>query len=175
MKRLFTAILLSVFGLAAFAQTRETVDSLVFRQVSQVDSSLVGKSIFSIMPSAVQVHQSQDIEDAMKKHVASNPSRNISGFRVRIFSDNRQSSRNDSEEALKRFEAGYPGIAAYRSYQAPFFRVTVGDFRTKSEAQELLQRVRADFPEAFVVKENISFPVADKEHSYVVDTVKVAL
>jgi hypothetical protein len=38
---------------------------------------------------------------------------------------------------------------------------------------ELLQRIKRDFPTAFVVKENINYPVVDKEHSYVVDTVKV--
>ena len=51
--------------------------------------------------------------------------------------------------------------------------MTVGDFRTKSEAMELLSRIKYSFPSAFVVKENISYPVVDKENAYVVDTIKV--
>ena len=51
--------------------------------------------------------------------------------------------------------------------------MTVGDFRTKSEAMELLERIKHEFPSAFVVKENISFPVVDKEKAYVTDTLKV--
>jgi hypothetical protein len=49
----------------------------------------------------------------------------------------------------------------------------VGDFRTKSEAMELLSRIKREFPSAFVVKESIEFPVVDKDNAFVVDTVKV--
>jgi hypothetical protein len=49
----------------------------------------------------------------------------------------------------------------------------VGDFRTKSEAMELLSRIRYEFPSAFVVKESIEYPVVDKNNAVVADTVKV--
>ena len=38
---------------------------------------------------------------------------------------------------------------------------------------ELLSRIRSEFPSAFVVKENIEYPVVDKNNAVVVDTVKV--
>ena len=62
---------------------------------------------------------------------------------------------------------------AYRSYANPYFKVTVGDFRTKSEAMALLERIKYEFPSAFVVKENISYPIVDVNNAYVIDTVKV--
>ena len=37
----------------------------------------------------------------------------------------------------------------------------------------LLQRIRGEFPSAFVIKENIEFPVVDKENAYVTDTIKI--
>ena len=37
----------------------------------------------------------------------------------------------------------------------------------------LLNRIKKAFPSAFVVKENIKFPVVDKDNAYRVDTVKV--
>ena len=37
----------------------------------------------------------------------------------------------------------------------------------------LLARIRNNFPSAFVVKENIEYPVVDKNNAYIVDTVKV--
>ena len=49
----------------------------------------------------------------------------------------------------------------------------MGDFRTKSEAMALLSRIKSAFPSAFVVKENISYPVVDKSNAYIVDTIKV--
>lgn len=156
------------------------VDSLVYRNAAAVDSTLAGKDIFSILPSrskgapsGVTVSQSADVGRSMSAHVRSNAGRNMSGYRVRIFFDNKQTARAESEAALKRFESLYHGIAAYRSYANPYFKVTVGDFRTKSEAMSHLERIKQDFPSAFVVKENISYPVVDQEKSYVVDTVRV--
>lgn len=155
-------------------------DSVVYRPAAAVDTTLVGKDIYSIMPSkergdkaGVHVSQSQEIALSMMAHVAANADRTLPGYRVRIFFDNRQAARAESEAALKKFEGIYHDVTAYRTYANPYFKVTVGDFRTKSEAMALLDRIKKDFPSAFVVRENISYPVVDKANAYVVDTVKV--
>lgn len=122
-----------------------------------VDSTLIGKSIFNLMPN-VTIHQSQNILTAMNRQISSNSSRKVSGFRVRIFNDNKQNSRGASEAAMARFKGMYPGVAAYRTYSNPFFKVTVGDFRTKSEAMQLMQSIKGSFPSAFIVKETINYP-----------------
>lgn len=158
----------------------ELVDSIVYRPVALLDSALVGRSVASAMPSKlngdpanVRIDQSEEIAKALDQQISDNPTRKISGYRVRIFFDNRQNSRTESEAAIRRFTALHPGTAAYRSYVNPYFKVTVGDFRTKSEAMELLNRIQRDFPTAFVVKENINYPVIDINNSYIVDTVHV--
>ena len=158
----------------------ELVDSLVYRPASAVDTLLVGKNILDIMPkkdsgavATVNVHQSDTLSASLREHVAANAARTMNGYRVRIFFDNKQTARVASEETLKRFESMYHDVVAYRTYANPYFKVTVGDFRTKSEAMALLERIRYEFPSAFVVKENISFPVVDTENAFVVDTVKV--
>lgn len=152
----------------------EVVDSVVFRPADAIDMTLAGKSIFNEMPDDnVSIHQSDRLRSAMNEHIKANASKKIAGYRVRIFFDNKQDSRGASEAALKRFESLFPGMAAYRSFVSPFFKVTVGDFRTKSEAVQFHQEVVKDFPTAFVVKENINYPIVDKEHSYVVDTLLI--
>jgi hypothetical protein len=151
----------------------ELVDSVIYRPVATADSALVGKSIFNVLPENVNVRQSQQIANSMKSHVASNGARTISGYRVRIFFDNKQNARTESEAVLKRFNGLYPDVMAYRIYANPYFKVTVGDFRTKSEAMALLARIKGAFPSAFVVKENIEFPVVDKDNAVIADTIKV--
>ena len=156
------------------------VDSVVYRPVATVDTTLVGKDVFLLMPSremgdraGVKINQTEAVKDAMRKQVADNGSRTLNGYRVRIFFDNKQTARVESEETLKRFESMYHDVVAYRTYANPYFKVTVGDFRTRSEAVKLLERIKGAFPSAFVVKENIAFPVVDKDNAYVVDTIKV--
>jgi len=188
MKKIITFMIVSLAGawlvpsLSAqnIPEGYEEVDSLVYRPVAVVDSSLVGKNVFNVLPSKakgdqadVNVRQSQEIKDSMRKHVASNSKRTMSGYRVRIFFDNKQTARKESEAVLKRFKSLYPEVRAYRIYANPYFKVTVGDFRTKSEAMEHLARIKGSFPSAFVVKENIEFPVVDSDNAVIVDTVKV--
>ena len=188
---LFVAVVMSGFNALSAQDTTavqqvvvpegfELVDSLVYRPASAVDTLLAGKNILDIMPkkdsgavATVNVHQSDTLSASLREHVTANATRTMSGYRVRIFFDNKQTARVASEETLKRFESMYHDVVAYRTYANPYFKVTVGDFRTKSEAMALLERIRYEFPSAFVVKENISFPVVDTEHAFVVDTVKV--
>ena len=186
MKLILTGIsllLLSSFCLRAqdYAVEEEIVrDTVIYRQSALLDTLLAGHDIFSEMPSVakgdgadVKVHQSEGIASLMASHFAGNPLRAIQGYRVRIFFDNRQTARAESEATLNRFTAGHYEIPAYRSYANPYFKVTVGDFRTKSEAMQLLVRIKDEYPSAFIVKENINFPVVDKSRPVVADTVKV--
>ena len=156
------------------------VDSLVYTPKASVDSTLAGKDVFRDMPSrlrgdeaTVDVGQSEILEKSMRTHIEANPKRALSGYRVRIFFDNKQSARHESEQTLKRFRAMYRDVAVYRTYTNPYFKVTVGDCRTKSEAMKLLSRIKGNFPSAFVVKENIEYPLVDEETAYTIDTVKV--
>ena len=184
MKRiLLSIIIMTAACLCGFNLSAQTVpegyvlaDSIVYRPVSAVDTTLVGKNIFNLLSSSgqdVDVRQSQMIAGSMESHVASNEARTMSGYRVRIFFDNKQTARNDSEATLKKFKSLFPDIMAYRLYANPYFKVTVGDFRTKSEAMALLARIKGEFPSAFVVKENIEYPVVDSDNAVIVDTVKV--
>ncbi len=156
------------------------VDSIVYRPAHAVDTALAGKDVFRLVESKtvpgkadVNVNQTAAVAASMRRQISDNAERTISGYRVRIFFDNKQTARAESEETLKKFERLYHDVVAYRTYANPYFKVTVGDFRTRSEAVMLLERIRHEFPGAFVVKENISFPVVDKMNAYVVDTVKV--
>ena len=174
----FVLLMISLFSASGLdAQERIVVpegyvlaDSIVYRPAATADTTLAGQDIFLLMPT---VNQTQKVADAMRKQVYDNKERALTGYRVRIFFDNKQTARVESEEAVKRFESKYHDVTAYRTYANPYFKVTVGDFRTRSEAMNLLERIRHEFPSAFVVKENINFPIVDKENAYIVDTIKV--
>lgn len=186
---IYLLTLAAVFALSsitAYAQEIEApegyeyVDSLVYVRKASVDSTLVGKDVFRDMPSryagdpaTVYVEQSEVLERSMRQHIQKNSARTLSGYRVRIFFDNKQSARHESEQTLKRFRAMYPDVAVYRTYTNPYFKVTVGDCRTKSEAMKLLARIKGNFSSAFVVKENIEYPLVDDEAAYTIDTIKV--
>lgn len=157
-------------------QEKTATDSIVYRPAATSNAALEGKSVFSILSNEthnVVVSQDPSIVTGMNAHISYNRKKKLNGYRVRIFFDNKQNSRGASEAAMRRFQGAFPGYSAYRSFTSPHFKVTVGDFRTKSEAMALLQRVKGMFPSAFIVKEQINYPSADRRSAYVADTVRV--
>lgn len=144
-------------------------DTIVYQAPALVDSTLVGSDIFDILhlkksgdKGSVSVHQSKVVEESMRNHVVANKVRVLNGYRIRIFFDNSQNARQNSGGAYGTFLKIFKGIPAYRSYVNPYFKVSVGDFRTKAEAMEKLIHIKKVFPAAFIVKEKIKFPEVDK-------------
>ena len=176
MKKCALGFTLLIAALTLKAQTAPTgyeyVDSLIFTPLAIVDSTLDGQNIFSILPDNVRIIQSASIRNAVEMKVRGNATQELSGYRIRIFFDNSQTARSDSEAALYRFKVKNPGIAAYRSFTSPYFKVTVGDYRNRSEALQALQHIRKDFPTAFIVRENFRFPALENTAAFKVDTIR---
>ena len=134
---------------------RPAADSLaaeVAPSVAAVDSTLLGRSIFD----DVTVDQTPQVREAVENFIASSEiAQTIAGFRIRIFFSNAQDAREASETAATVFAERFPGYEVYRNYVYPNFKVTVGDFRSRSEAMVLLNAVRGLFPAAFIVREEV--------------------
>jgi hypothetical protein len=109
----------------------------------------------------INIIQSDSIEHAVNRYIEQNrlSAGKMQGFRVRIFFDNKQTARTESENIAAEFSVMYPGTAVYRIYENPYFKVTVGDFRTKSEAMRFMQHIRKTYPQAFITRESIYFPM----------------
>jgi hypothetical protein len=77
------------------------------------------------------------------------------GFRIQI--DFGQ-ERNALTETKTEFTDKYPAIPAYLTYKQPYFRLSIGDFRTKLDAVRLLNSIKKDYPAAFIVADRIVPP-----------------
>lgn len=106
----------------------------------------------------LKVIQTDRFAGAFANYVLTNADRHITGYRVRIYFDNVRQSRAISETIASEFAAEYPDIPVYRSYSSPFFKVTVGDFRTKDEALQFANRLGNRYPSVFPVCETINYP-----------------
>ena len=125
---------------------------------TQVDSTLVGRSIMSVLGSGVKVNQSQAMRNAFDSYVSNNASKKMIGYRIRVFYDNGQNARNRSEAISRSISASYPGMGVYRTFESPNFKVCVGDFRTKNEALKVYHSLRSSYPTAIILKETINYP-----------------
>lgn len=168
------AALIFFSALPAMAQDYGCItDSLVFTRNADVDTALVGKSVIATMPENVRVLSSAAVQRALEANAQSGIEKKVGGFRIRIFFDNSQNARNESQAVAGRFKARYHDAAVYRTFESPYFKVTVGDYRTRSEALAALRRIQGDFPSAFIVKEKLKYPQLPGADTYRVDTLKV--
>lgn len=149
------------------------VDSIIYTPVGRYNEALADSSLYEALPSGVQLHQSANITQSAMRQIEDNASALTDGYRIRIFFDNKQDARNASLESEERFRRLFPGYNTYRTFQNPFFKVTVGDFRTKVDAQKALQDIVRTFPSAFIVKEKMRFPVISETMRVKVDTVRM--
>lgn len=131
---------------------------------SSVDSTLLGVDILSLInqkgSGSATINQSIEIRNALSRHIVANSSAKMQGYRVRIFFDSDRTARAKSESIAASFSERYPGIRVYRKHESPYFKVTVGDFRTRADAQRFASKLSNSgaYPYVFVVKEQINYP-----------------
>ena len=86
-------------------------------------------------------------------YVKANPLR-LTGFRIQLVFGNRSTVNN----AKSKFYGNYSEVSIYESYLAPNFRLRVGDFLTRLQAEEFLNSVKGYFPGAYIVNDKINVP-----------------
>jgi len=107
----------------------------------------------------VIVYQDSRIDTIVARHIRYNMAhQEMDGYRIQIFFDAGNNSLSRAQRLAGEFMMLYPTDTAYISFSEPHYKVRVGDFRTRIEAQGYQQKIMGDFPNAFVIKDKIHFP-----------------
>lgn len=92
----------------------------------------------------VKVSKDSRIDVLIKKQIYINTLaiRNQPGFRVQVISTNK---RNDANEAKAKAMQLFPEYRSYLDFQAPYFKVRIGDFKSREEATALRDKLMDQF------------------------------
>ncbi len=102
----------------------------------------------------VNMHQPSGLESLVEKHIAVNKKmEGIPGFRIQIFSDSGNNSKRRALQAKAKFRKSFSDIEAYIVFQAPYYKVEVGNFISQLEAERVLNKLKEFYPGAFIVAE----------------------
>ena len=109
------------------------------------------------------IHQEERLDILLQRFEDVQKSRKgMPGYRIQIYFGSGRTARNDAYEAKANFITKFSDIPAYVVYQSPFYKVRVGDFRSKREAYDLLMQVHRLFPNAYITPlETINLPPLD--------------
>jgi hypothetical protein len=78
-----------------------------------------------------------------------------SGFRIQIYSTNERKAYMQEED---RFKAMFPDVPFYLEYSPPNYKLRVGDYKNRLEAQYLFFKLSDEFPHLFLVPDKINPP-----------------
>jgi len=117
------------------------------RRSAAVDTPLTGA------PGSVNIHQDARITALMEDYVKREHV--LKGYRVQVFLN---ADRKQAETIRAQFLQKHPDVPAYLSYQAPNFKVRVGDLLTRLEGEKLRAELKAEFPGCYIVPDEIELP-----------------
>src|SRR5215216_5011003 len=109
--------------------------------------------------SSVVVHKDPRVDLLVKKQASINiiskksVGHTTRGYRLLVLNTNK---REDAINAKTKIYTYFPELKAYLVYQAPFFRLKAGNFKTKDEAEQYRKQMTPLFPKGvFIVNDTI--------------------
>ena len=94
----------------------------------------------------VSINQDQKISQLLnlKKEMNSNETH----YKIQIYNGNRA----DAYKAQTEFKSSFNDWRSEIKYESPNFKIWIGNFRTRLEADRAIKRIKKKFPSAFIFK-----------------------
>jgi hypothetical protein len=115
--------------------------------------------------SSIVIHKDPRVDALVKKQAQINEvttrdaRRSIAGYRLQVINT---SDRNAAISAKTKIYQLYPELKAYLLYQAPYFRLRVGNFKDKDDAEDYRKSLSKEFPNSvFLVRDTIELKMSD--------------
>lgn len=123
----------------------------------------------------VSVYEDENIEHVLGRSMA--PPRTVysnadgstqfyrkRGYKIQAFSGNNQrTSKNEAHHKQSLINGSYPQYETVVLFESPFWRLRVGNFETRGEAEEVLKEMIKSFPsfgrEMYIVVDEVKIPV----------------
>ena len=107
---------------------------------------------------SVAVHKDPRVDLLVKKQIeineitTRNARRNAPGYRILVINTN---NRTKAVQAKTKIYQEFPELKAYLMYQPPFFKLKVGNFKEREEAETYLPDIQRLFPTGVYVVRDI--------------------
>jgi len=110
--------------------------------------------------SPITITQDDRISSLVNRHIQNNnDKKGISGYRIQIYSGSGSSARAEALRIQAAFIKAFPDVESTLVYIEPYFRLRVGNFRTRAEGFKTFKRVSEAYPQCyFVIEKAMDFP-----------------
>ena len=106
----------------------------------------------------IVIKQDSRVQDLVERHMRQNKKKQgIDGFRIQLLFNSGPSAREQATRMKAEFLSAFPGYPVYVLYQTPYYKVRIGDFKTKREALRVYHLIQKKYPTAFIVNDIVKF------------------
>lgn len=161
---LIALLLLTVVSVPANAQKSSQRNEIL----NELASDVPGKG-------HVAIYEDESIKHVLGRSMA--PSRKVysttdgsvqyykmRGYKIQAFSGNNQrASKNEAYNKQRLINTSFPQHETVVLFESPFWRLRVGNFKEKADAEEALTEIRRSFPsfgkEMYIVVDEVMIPI----------------
>jgi len=80
------------------------------------------------------------------------------GYRIQLMMESGNHALTEAQELTVKFSEDFPEVGTYITFREPYYRVRVGNFRSRLEAENFLSQIARKYPSAWVIQDDIVIP-----------------
>lgn len=148
-------------GVAEDEEPVQAVESVpnIFDDLSRgVSGTLDGRVIVE------QPGELRDLVERLARAGAHDPG--FEGYRVLVYRGLGAGARETAAAVRDLVWTHWAGLPVYVSYTSPYYRVCVGDCRSRHEAEAMRTHLSSVYPQCFVVAERVNYPLRTLEEIF---------
>ena len=126
--------------------TPDIVSHITADGVNTISQPAALARLLRYSPEGAVTSQTEEQASEAEETVNAGGIEKIAGFRVQVFSDNKPAAKGEARSKGRNISAKFPEYRTYVKYTPPYWRLRVGDFRTRREADDAADELRRAFP-----------------------------
>ena len=154
MKHLIATLTLLIISSSSWAQEEE--DWRLYKpndaEVADTDTPRIAGGDIQVRDKGTIRYIQDESITVVDEYLEANPIKQ-DGYRIQLVFGSRGEVSASRSKFLSKWR-----YAAYETYLAPNFRLRVGDFITRFQAEKALRELRSSFPSAYIVRDKIEVP-----------------
>lgn len=113
-------------------------------------------SSYSNSSTQVYINANTNLLNIIKNHKKLNKEAvEIKGWRVMIYMGSGKSARNQANSVKLRIRNKYSDVEPHLVHHSPYFKILVGDYRTRIDAESFRKKLMREYPNSYVVESEI--------------------
>jgi hypothetical protein len=127
-------------------------------------TDLIGGPYRSQGSGRVDIIQEPGVDSLLSRYILYKKNNGTDGHRIQIYASSARNAREESARIRAEFISRFPDIPSYSKFDPPgYYKIRVGDYRTKTEATKYLIAVRRIYRDAYLVPDIINFQDLNKK------------